>query len=69
MSSQNDDWKINGPKAEPEHIPAPTVWPATMALGVTFIAFGVVTTWIMSIPGWILLFFSTAGWIEDMRND
>jgi hypothetical protein len=69
MSPPNDDWKINGAKAQPQHLPSPTVWPATLALGVTFMAFGVLTSFIMSIPGVILFLFGTAGWIEDLRND
>jgi len=72
MSQQNDDkdnWKVNGPKAGPEKLPPPTVWPATLSLGVTLISFGVVTSWIMSATGFLLLFFGAAGWVEDLRND
>jgi hypothetical protein len=69
MSAQNDDWKINGPLAQPRKLPLPTVWPATLSLGVTLMAFGVVTSWIMSITGTILFLFGAAGWVEDLRND
>ena len=69
MPAQNDDWKINGAKAEPQKLPHPTVWPATLSLGVTLMAFGVVTSGIMSITGTILFLFGVAGWVEDLRND
>jgi len=72
MSEQNDDkdkWKTGGAKAQPERLPPPTVWPATLSLGVTLMAFGVVTSWIMSITGTILFLFGAAGWVEDLRND
>jgi hypothetical protein len=72
MSEENDDtnnWKVNGPKALPETLPPPTVWPATLSLGVTLMAFGVVTSWLMSATGLILTVFGTVGWIEDLRND
>ena len=72
MSGQNDNsdkWRISGPKALPEKLPPPTVWPATLALGVTLMAFGVVTSWIMSATGLILFLFGAGGWVEDLRHD
>jgi len=69
MSAKNDDWKINGPMALPAKLPLPTVWPAAMSLGVTFMAFGLVTHWVLSACGGVLFLISAAGWIEDMRND
>jgi hypothetical protein len=72
MSQQNDDksnWKISGAKALPERVPPPTVWPATVALGVTLLAFGVVTSWIMSLAGLVLFLFGVGGWVEDLRHD
>jgi hypothetical protein len=72
MSEQNDDknnWKINGAKAQPEKLPLPTVWPATLSLGVTMMAFGIVTSWVMSVSGAIIFLCGAAGWVEDLRND
>lgn len=53
----------------PLTVPPPTVWPATLALGVALMAFGVVTSWIMSLPGLLLLLVGAGGWIQDLRND
>ena len=69
MSMQNDDWKVSGPKALPETLPPPTVWPITLSFGVTLLAFGVVTSSIMSVAGLIFFLFGAGGWVEDLRND
>ena len=72
MSEPNNDrenWRISGPKALPEKLPPPTVWPATLSMGVTLMAFGVVTSWIMSVTGLIFFLFGAAGWVEDLRHD
>ncbi len=62
------EW-IPGEQLELIKIPAPTIWPATLALGTTGIAFGVVTHWILSVAGLFLFLLGAKGWIEDLRND
>lgn len=62
------EW-IPGEQLELIRIPPPTIWPATLALGTTGIAFGVVTHWILSVAGLFLFLLGAAGWIEDMRKD
>ncbi len=52
-----------------DHLPRPTYWPVVMALGITFMCFGVVTTFIISAVGLILFIISTVGWIGDIRNE
>ena len=65
MSEENDDWnnwKITGPKALPEKLPPPTVWPITISFGVILLAFGVLTSpdyvcdWIDNVSIW-------SGWL------
>ncbi len=62
------EW-IPGEQLELIRIPAPTIWPTTLALGTTGIAFGVVTHWILSVAGLFLFLLGAVGWIEDLRND
>jgi hypothetical protein len=62
------EW-IPGERLELVRIPHPTVWPVTLALGITGMAFGVVTQWILSLAGLFLFLLGTAGWIEDLRKD
>ena len=53
----------------PEKIPEPTVWPLVQAFGATLIAWGVVTSWIISVVGLLLFVVGTGGWVADMRHD
>ena len=62
------EW-IPGEQLELIRIPPPTIWPATLALGVTGMAFGVVTHWILSVAGLFLFLLGAAGWIEDLKKD
>lgn len=66
--SVETEW-IPGEQLELIRIPPPTIWPATLALGTTGIAFGVVTHWILSLAGLFLFLLGAAGWIEDLRKD
>lgn len=54
---------------KPEHIPLPTYWPVVMAAGITFLAFGVVTSLIISGVGVFLFIIALVGWIGDIRNE
>jgi len=68
MPSHEAEW-IPGEQLELIRIPPPTIWPVTLALGTTGIAFGVVTHWILSLAGLFLFLLGAKGWIEDLRND
>jgi hypothetical protein len=56
-------------KPLPETLPRPTAWPITLALGVTLLAFGIVTQWIISIAGLVVFLVACGGWFGDLRND
>ena len=43
-------------------LPAPTVWPLVLALGIALIFTGMVTHWVMSLLGLLLVLPSIAGW-------
>jgi hypothetical protein len=53
----------------PEKLPAPTYWPAALALGTVLLLWGLVTSFIMTAAGLILLAVSLAGWLGEMRHD
>jgi hypothetical protein len=55
--------------AKPEHIPRPTPWPAAMALGITFFAWGLVTSPVVLGMGLVLFIISLAGWIGEIRHE
>jgi hypothetical protein len=52
-----------------EKIPAPTFWPAALALGSVLLLWGLVTSVIVACVGFLLLALSVGGWLEEMRND
>jgi len=55
----------------PEHmeLPRPTYWPAVMAFGILLLAWGLVTTLLISGVGLVLFALALAGWIGALRYD
>lgn len=52
-----------------EHLPLPTYWPAGLGLAITFIFWGLISSWVILTIGIVLFAISLAGWIEDIRNE
>ncbi len=50
------------------HLPRPTYWPVVLAVGVMFLAWGIVTTIAISIIGVTLLALGIGGWIGELRH-
>jgi len=50
------------------HLPRPSVWPATVAGGVTLIAFGITTSLALSALGAGLLFWGVLRWVQELRH-
>jgi hypothetical protein len=53
----------------PKKLPEPTVWPAMLALGITFLVWGLVTSLIITGVGVALFSVALAGWIRDIRHE
>jgi hypothetical protein len=53
----------------PTKLPEPTVWPAMLALAITFLVWGLVTSLIITGVGLTLFAVSIAGWISDIRHE
>jgi hypothetical protein len=53
----------------PAHLPHPTYWPAVLALGIVFLAWGLVTNPVVTAFGVIVFFVALLGWIGEMRHD
>lgn len=51
----------------PEHVPEVSLWPIMLAAGITLLVIGIITSFIVSILGLLLLFFSIAGWTQENR--
>jgi hypothetical protein len=53
-------------KLPPESLPKPTYWPAVMAVAIMSILWGIVTSPLVSLGGFILFIASVVGWIGDL---
>ena len=60
---------LPGWHAVTEPLPDPTYWPAVLALGVVFLAWGLITGYLLSIVGLLLGILAVAGWIGDLRHE
>jgi len=72
---------LAGPGAEPAesaggvtvngefiHLPAPSIWPAVVALGVALLMFGFITGLVYTIAGALALILGLGGWIGDIHH-
>lgn len=60
------DTENSQPTSHMVHLPAPTAWPVTLALGITLLLAGMVTSWAISVLGFILIVRSSIGWFRDV---
>jgi hypothetical protein len=65
----NSEKKIEKVKAKPEVLPKPTYWPFFLALGLMFLGWGLLTTWLISLAGFIVFVISLIGWINILRHE
>jgi hypothetical protein len=56
-------------KAKPEILPKPTYWPFFLAMGLAFIFWGLLTTWVILVTGAIIFVISLIGWINILRYE
>jgi hypothetical protein len=53
----------------PEHLVGPSYWPVALALGISFLFWGLVSSWIISAIGALITIVSLANWIAELRHD
>ncbi len=51
-----------------EHGASPSVWPVTLAGGLSLAAFGLVTSLAFTIVGAVITLLGLAGWIGELRH-
>ena len=59
------DWN----KPKPDVIPRSTYWPATMALALTLLLWGFVTSPVVLGFGLLMVALSLVGWVGEMRHE
>ncbi len=52
----------------PEKTPPPTYAPAFLALGITFLLFGVVSSYVFSAAGLLLMVVSISKWVGELLH-
>jgi hypothetical protein len=74
--SETADFVIQPPAAvemeeatEHVHYPAVSIWPITMALGVTLGFAGFVSSWYISGIGVAIAFIALVAWIQELRHE
>ena len=55
--------------ASPEELPEPTYWPFYLAMGIMFLAWGLLTMWEFSLLGLIIMIIALVGWINILRHE
>jgi hypothetical protein len=74
-AAQAHEWATEGPlppgwnRPKPETSPAPTYWPFLLALGATFVAWGLISNLFVFFGGLLLFLVAAAGWIGDLLNE
>jgi hypothetical protein len=63
------EWPPGWNVPQPAELPEPCVWPVTLALGITFLVWGLVTSLIITGVGVALFAVALAGWIRDIRHE
>lgn len=48
------------------HLPTPTAWPLVLSFGITLLLTGLVTHWIISLLGVVLIVPATVGWFRQI---
>jgi hypothetical protein len=51
------------------HMPQPSFWPITLAISVLLLISGVLTSWVISVLGALLLIAAIVGWALENRKD
>ena len=57
------------PHGDEIHLPGPTIWPITLAAGITLLGFGVLTHWVFSVVGMFVTARALGGWIGELRDE
>jgi hypothetical protein len=52
----------------PEKTPSSTYAPAFLALGITFLLFGVVSSYVFSAAGFVLIVVSISKWVRELLH-
>ena len=71
MAKENTHFNLgkNTTMGQHQDIPEPTYWPLMLAFGITFLFWGILTYWIISAIGLVVMVISLRGWINLVRKE
>jgi hypothetical protein len=55
--------------AVPRKMPKPTLWPAGLALALTLVFWGLISSLIMTAVGFVFMGITLAGWIDGVKDE
>ena len=61
--------RANWQEARPQQLPRTTYWPFFLALGLAFLAWGLLANWTISVAGAVVMTIALAGWITELRHE
>jgi hypothetical protein len=68
-SAANEPVPADWTRLPHEHLPPPTFWPAGLGLAITFLFWGLVSSWVLLTVGLVLFVVSLGGWVADLRHE
>lgn len=69
-AAKSEDIEDNGLGVEPtERLARPTYWPAGIAFGITLLAWGTITSFVLIGAGLAVFVVSLIGWIGELRDE
>ena len=69
MTQKNEIPSRTATAPERVHLPAPTIWPMVLALGVALMAGGLVSTYVLTAVGALLTIAGCVGWFAQVLPD
>jgi Cytochrome c oxidase subunit IV len=57
-----------GQHGEGIHLPPTSLWPITAAFAIVIAASGLVTNWMVSLPGFVLFVIALRGWAQELLD-
>jgi hypothetical protein len=60
---------MNPEPHEHEAIPGPTIWPAVVAVGITVLGMGIITSGVFVVGGLATFLLGLGGWIGELRHE
>jgi cytochrome c oxidase subunit 1 len=69
MAERSTDDRHDNDEVEHVHMPSPSIWPLTLAFGVSMVGLGFLTNWVFIVFGAVFCVWAFWGWAQEMRHE